>query len=63
MEYFNVNSSNGYLIKGPFIIKPKIFFDDRGYFLKVGTSQNLIKLFLEKFISFKIITQNQNMVY
>ena len=34
MEYFNVNSNKGNLIKGPLIIKPKIFFDDRGYFFE-----------------------------
>ena len=34
MEYFNVNSNNGNLIKGPLIIKPKIFFDKRGYFFE-----------------------------
>ena len=34
MEYFNVNSNKGNLIKGPLIIKPKIFLDDRGYFFE-----------------------------
>ena len=34
MEYFNINSNKGNLIKGPLIIKPKIFFDDRGYFFE-----------------------------
>ena len=34
MEYFNVNSNNGNLIKGPLIIKPKIIFDNRGYFFE-----------------------------
>ena len=32
MQYLNVNSNKGNLIKGPLIIKPKIFFDKRGYF-------------------------------
>tara|TARA_Y100000589_G_scaffold44079_1_gene37142 strand:+ start:66 stop:656 length:591 start_codon:yes stop_codon:yes gene_type:complete len=32
MKYFNVNSNKGNLIKGPLIIKPKIFSDNRGYF-------------------------------
>ena len=34
MEYFNVNSNKGNLIKGPLIIKPKIFLDNRGYFFE-----------------------------
>ena len=34
MEYFNINSNKGNLIKGPLIIKPRIFFDDRGYFFE-----------------------------
>ena len=34
MQYFNVNSSKGNLIKGPLIIKPKIFLDNRGYFFE-----------------------------
>ena len=34
MEYFNIKSNNGNLIKGPLIIKPKIFFDNRGYFFE-----------------------------
>ena len=32
MEYLNVRSNKGNLMKGPLIIKPKIFSDDRGYF-------------------------------
>ena len=32
MEYLKVSSNKGNLIAGPLIIKPKIFFDDRGYF-------------------------------
>ena len=32
MEYSSVNSNKGNLINGPLIIKPKIFFDNRGYF-------------------------------
>ena len=34
MEYFSINSNKGNLIKGPLIIKPKIFFDHRGYFFE-----------------------------
>ena len=34
MEYFTVNSNKGNLIKGPLIIKPKIFPDNRGYFFE-----------------------------
>ena len=34
MEYFKVTSNKGNLIVGPLIIKPKIFFDDRGYFFE-----------------------------
>ena len=34
MEYLNVSSNNGNVIKGPLIIKPKIFFDERGYFFE-----------------------------
>ena len=34
MEYFNINSSKGNLIKGPLIIKPKILYDDRGFFFE-----------------------------
>ena len=34
MEYLKVSSNKGNLIAGPLIIKPKIFFDDRGYFFE-----------------------------
>tara|TARA_B100000989_G_C19521604_1_gene464465 strand:- start:1476 stop:2066 length:591 start_codon:yes stop_codon:yes gene_type:complete len=34
MEYLNVKSNKGNLIKGPLIIKPKIFPDSRGYFFE-----------------------------
>ena len=34
MEYFNINSNKGNLIKGPLIIKPSIFRDNRGYFFE-----------------------------
>jgi len=34
MEYFNLNSNKGNLIKGPLIIKPKVFLDNRGYFFE-----------------------------
>ncbi len=48
MEYFNVNSINGYLIKGPFIIKPKIFFDDRGYFYESWNQSEFNKIISRK---------------
>ena len=34
MKYLKVFSNKGNLIKGPLIIKPKIFFDNRGYFFE-----------------------------
>ncbi len=34
MKYFSVYSNKGNLIKGPLIIKPKIFLDKRGYFFE-----------------------------
>ena len=34
MEYLNINSNKGNLIKGPLIIKPKILVDERGYFFE-----------------------------
>ena len=34
MEYFDVSSNKGNLIKGPLILKPKIFSDGRGYFFE-----------------------------
>ena len=34
MESFNLNSNKGNEIKGPLIIKPKIFLDKRGYFFE-----------------------------
>ena len=34
MEYFNINSNKGNLIKGPLLFKPRILFDDRGYFFE-----------------------------
>ena len=34
MEYFKINSNKGKFIKGPLIIKPKIFLDNRGYFFE-----------------------------
>jgi len=34
MEYSNINSNMGNLIKGPLIIRPKIFIDSRGYFFE-----------------------------
>ncbi len=34
MDYLNVRSNKGNIIKGPLIIKPNIFFDKRGYFFE-----------------------------
>ena len=34
MEYFNLNSNKGNVIKGPLIVKPEIFIDERGYFFE-----------------------------
>lgn len=34
MEYLDVSSNKGNLIKGPLILKPKIFEDHRGYFFE-----------------------------
>ena len=34
MEYYKVKSNKGNVIKGPLIIKPKIFLDNRGYFFE-----------------------------
>lgn len=34
MEFFKINSNKGNLIKGPLIIKPEIFPDNRGYFFE-----------------------------
>ena len=48
MEHFSVNSSNGYLIKGPFIIKPKIFFDNRGYFYESWNQSEFNKIISRK---------------
>ena len=48
MEYFSVNSSNGYLIKGPLIIKPKIFFDSRGYFYESWNQSEFNKIISKK---------------
>ena len=44
MEYFNVKSSNGNLIKGPLIIKPKIFLDNRGYFFESWNQSEFNKI-------------------
>ena len=43
MEYFSINSNKGNLIKGPMIIKPKIFLDDRGYFFESWNHQEFNK--------------------
>ena len=34
MEYFNLNSNKGNFIKGPLVIKPQVFLDNRGYFFE-----------------------------
>ena len=44
MEYFNLNSNKGNLIKGPLIIKPKIFPDNRGYFCESWNHSEFNKL-------------------
>ena len=44
MEYFNINSNKGNLIKGPLIIKPKIFFDNRGYFFESWNNSEFNKI-------------------
>ena len=44
MEYFNIKSSKGKFIKGPFLIKPKIFFDNRGYFFESWNQSEFNKL-------------------
>ena len=43
-----MNSSNGYLIKGPLIIKPKIFFDSRGYFYESWNQSEFNKIISKK---------------
>ena len=48
MEYFNVSSNKGNLIKGPFIIKPEIFFDDRGYFFESWNQSEFNKIISRK---------------
>ena len=48
MEYFSVNSSSGCLIKGAFIIKPKIFFDNRGYFYESWNQSEFNKIISRK---------------
>ena len=44
MEYFNVNSNKGNLIKGPLIIKPKIFLDNRGSFFESWNHSEFTKI-------------------
>ena len=44
MEYLNVNSNKGNLIKGPLIIKPKIFNDNRGYFYESWNQSEFNKI-------------------
>ena len=44
MEYFNLNSNKGNFIKGPLIIKPKVFHDDRGYFFESWNNSEFNKI-------------------
>ena len=48
MEYLNVSSNKGNLIDGPLIIKPKIFFDDRGYFFESWNHSEFNKIISRK---------------
>ena len=44
MDYFKINSSKGNSIKGPLIIKPKVFPDNRGYFFESWNQSEFNKL-------------------
>jgi len=44
MEYYKINSNKGNLIKGPLIIKPKIFLDNRGYFFESWNNSEFNKI-------------------
>ena len=44
MEYFNLNSNKGNFIKGPLIIKPKVFLDNRGYFFESWNNSEFNKI-------------------
>ena len=44
MEYFNLNSNKGNFIKGPLIIKPKVFLDNRGYFFESWINSEFNKI-------------------
>ena len=55
MEYLNVSSSKGNLIKGHLIIKPKIFFDDRGYFFESWNHSEFNKIISRQVNLCKII--------
>ena len=44
MDYFNINSNKGNTIKGPLIIKPKVFLDNRGYFFESWNHSEFNKL-------------------
>ena len=48
MEYLNVRSNKGNLINGPLIIKPKAFFDDRGYFFESWNHSEFNKIISEQ---------------
>tara|TARA_S200000501_G_C20652274_1_gene668022 strand:- start:202 stop:792 length:591 start_codon:yes stop_codon:yes gene_type:complete len=48
MEYVKLNSNKGKVIKGPLIIKPKIFFDERGYFFESWNQSEFNKIISRK---------------
>lgn len=47
MEFSNLISNNGNPIKGPFIIKPKIFKDGRGFFFESWNQKTFNKVIKE----------------
>ena len=48
MEYLNVTSNKGNLINGPLIIKPKVIFDNRGYFFESWNHSEFNKIISRK---------------
>ena len=48
MEYLAIKSNKENLIKGPLIIKPKIFFDNRGYFFESWNHSEFNKMIARK---------------
>ena len=50
MEYSQVRSNKGNFIKGPLIIKPKIFFDERGYFFESWNQSEFNQIISRKVI-------------